>query len=129
MIRRRHKRSLTRFIVRLSIGATALSVAVLICATAFVNGFQHAIENKIYSFWGHIRVIQSVEAGTGMMEEMPVDKSNEVEKQLKKINKTVKKSYHTGDVEFYGKPYEVFYTFKAHLHDGKLETVDLVSKT
>jgi len=49
--------------------------------------------------------------------------------ELKKINKTVKKSYHTGDVEFYGKPYEVFYTFKAHLHDGKLETVDLVSKT
>jgi lipoprotein-releasing system permease protein len=92
MIRRRHKRSLTRFIVRLSIGATALSVAVLICATAFVNGFQHAIENKIYSFWGHIRVIQSVEAGTGMMEEMPVDKSNEVEKQLKEM-KEVESAY------------------------------------
>jgi hypothetical protein len=49
--------------------------------------------------------------------------------ELKKINQTIKKSYYTGNVEFYGKPYEVFYSFKAHFHDGKLESVDLISKT
>ena len=48
--------------------------------------------------------------------------------ELKKINQVTKKSYHTGDVEFYGKPYEIFYTFKAHFHDGKLESVIFISK-
>jgi hypothetical protein len=47
---------------------------------------------------------------------------------LRKINQTIKKSYHTGDVEFYGKPWEYMYTFKAHFQDGKLERVDLINK-
>lgn len=47
---------------------------------------------------------------------------------LKKINQKIKKSYHTGDVEFYGKPWEYMYTFKAHFQDGKLERVDLITK-
>lgn len=47
---------------------------------------------------------------------------------LARTNETIKRSYHTGDVEFYGKPYEVFYTFNAHFHDGKLESVVLISK-
>jgi hypothetical protein len=47
---------------------------------------------------------------------------------LRKINQTIKKSYHTGDVEFYGKPWEYMYTFKAHFQDGKLERVDLITK-
>lgn len=47
---------------------------------------------------------------------------------LVKINQTIKKSYHTGDVTFYGKPWEYMYTFKAHFQDGKLERVDLITK-
>ena len=47
---------------------------------------------------------------------------------LKKVNETIKKSYYSGTIEFYGKPYEIFYTFKATFVDGKLTTVDLVGK-
>ena len=48
--------------------------------------------------------------------------------ELKRINETIKKSYYSGTIEFYGKPYELFYTFKASFVDGKLTTVDLVGK-
>lgn len=48
--------------------------------------------------------------------------------ELKRVNETIKKSYHSGDVEFYGKPWEHMYTFKARFQDGKLERVDLISK-
>lgn len=48
--------------------------------------------------------------------------------ELKKINQRTKKSYHTGEIKFYGKPYEIFYTFSARFTDGKLESVDLFSK-
>jgi hypothetical protein len=47
---------------------------------------------------------------------------------LRKINQTIKKSYHSGDVIFYGKPWEHMYTFKASFQDGKLNRVDLLTK-
>jgi hypothetical protein len=48
--------------------------------------------------------------------------------ELTKINQRIKKSYHSGDVEFYGKPWELHYTFKASFNDGKLQKVVLISK-
>ncbi len=48
--------------------------------------------------------------------------------QLTKINQKTKKSYYTGDIKFYGKPYETFYTFCASFEDGKLTLVYLFSK-
>lgn len=50
------QKNYTRFVVRLSIIATALSVAAILFTFSIVNGFQSTISNKIYSFWGHIQI-------------------------------------------------------------------------
>lgn len=47
---------LSSFVTRLSVIATAFSVAVMILTLAFVAGFQDAIAKKVYHFWGNIRV-------------------------------------------------------------------------
>ena len=50
------QKNYTRFIVRISIAATAISVAAILLTFSIVNGFQATIANKVYQFWGHIRV-------------------------------------------------------------------------
>ena len=50
------QKNYTRFIVRLSIAATAISVAAILLTFSIVNGFQSTISNKLYAFWGHIQI-------------------------------------------------------------------------
>ena len=50
------QKNYTRFIVRLSIAATAISVAAILLTFSIVNGFQSTISSKLYSFWGHIQI-------------------------------------------------------------------------
>jgi len=45
------KKSYTNIIVKLSIIATAISVAAIILTLSLVNGFQESIANKVFSFW------------------------------------------------------------------------------
>ncbi|MFY8005005.1 MAG: ABC transporter permease [Chitinophagaceae bacterium] len=81
--------SFSRFIIRLSVAATALSVAVMILTIGFVNGFQEAISDKVFQFWGQIR-IQKLSFGNSLFaEEMPITEDQLVLERLKS-NQSVK---------------------------------------
>jgi len=75
--------SFSRFIIRLSASATAISVAIMIMALAFVAGFQEAVSNKVFSFWGHIRIQQQEPSVSGLAEELPSFKNDTIEKTLR----------------------------------------------
>ena len=66
------QKSFARFIMRLSIGATAISVAVMIISVSLVNGFQDAIREKVFGFWGHIRIQERQSSGPLLSEEIPL---------------------------------------------------------
>lgn len=79
------QQSFSKFIIRLSVTATALSVAAMIITLAFVNGFQQTVAQKVFSFWGHIRV-QHFEVNKSLVsEETPIIKNDTVVNYLKQI--------------------------------------------
>lgn len=49
-------KSFSRYIVSIAIVAVALSLSVMIVATAMVSGFQKEISSKVFGFWGHIHI-------------------------------------------------------------------------
>lgn len=52
----RSPKTFSNFVVKLSLVATAVSVAVMVLTLALLKGFKTAVEYKVFSFLGHIRV-------------------------------------------------------------------------
>lgn len=79
------QRSFAGFIIRLSVVATAVSVMALIITVSFVNGFQREVSEKVFSFWGHIRVQQYIPGKSIVAEELPMTKNDSLEKLISSV--------------------------------------------
>ncbi|MBS1934657.1 MAG: ABC transporter permease, partial [Bacteroidetes bacterium] len=81
--------SFSRFIIRLAIAATVISVAAMLLTVAFTNGFQYAISQKVFSFWGNIRVQRYEPDKVSIAEETPIQ-VNDTVLNLLHSNKNIK---------------------------------------
>jgi lipoprotein-releasing system permease protein len=83
------QKSFSRFVIRLSIGATVISVTVMILTLTFAGGFQKTISEKVFSFWGHIRIQSYYSARVAIAEESPIHRSDSIT-GLKKLHPEIK---------------------------------------
>jgi lipoprotein-releasing system permease protein len=77
------QRSFSRFIIRISIVATVISVAVMIMTLALANGFQAAVSQKVFSFWGHVRIQEKQPEKSVLTEEIPIIRNDTLVAQIK----------------------------------------------
>lgn len=77
-----NKKAFSRFILRVSVLATTISVTAMIIALSFINGFQQVIAEKIFQFWGHIRVQHFEPLKSNIAEAIPINRTASIEKTL-----------------------------------------------
>jgi lipoprotein-releasing system permease protein len=79
------QQSFSRFIIRLAVTATTVSVAAMILTLAFVNGFQQTVSQKVFSFWGHVRLQQYEPNKALVAEESPLEKNERIASALRQL--------------------------------------------
>jgi lipoprotein-releasing system permease protein len=72
------QRTFSRFILRLAISATIISVAAMILTLAFTRGFQDAISQKVFNLWGDLHVQPISGNDAPLSEELPVERNDTV---------------------------------------------------
>ncbi|MBI5856787.1 MAG: ABC transporter permease [Sphingobacteriales bacterium] len=77
------KSSFSRFIIRLSIVATVISVAVMIVTLSLANGFQATVSQKVFSFLGHIRIQEKQQERAIISEESPIIKNDALAESIR----------------------------------------------
>lgn len=77
------QKSFSRFVIRLSVTATVISVMVMIVTLAFAGGFQKTISEKVFSFWGHIRIHNFEAQRVSIAEETPITRNDSITNLIK----------------------------------------------
>lgn len=85
------KKSFSRAILRLAVVAIALSMVVMILATAIVSGFKNTISEKIFGFWGHIHISSSYSPSSYSFESSPMNQNQDFYPSVDTIGKVLHK--------------------------------------
>ncbi|NJB86506.1 lipoprotein-releasing system permease protein [Lewinella marina] len=70
--------SISRTIIGIAVAAVAISMAVMVLASALISGFKSEISAKIFGFWGHIHITEEQAASDIMLtSEFPISNRQE----------------------------------------------------
>jgi len=68
------RKSFARLIIRIAVIAVALSMSVMIIASALIAGFKKEISSKVFGFWGHIH-ISDAQINNAFLDLSPISKN------------------------------------------------------
>ena len=80
------EKSFSGFIIRLAVSATIISVAAMILSLAFINGFQKVVSEKVFSFWGHIRLQHFEPSKVSIAEENPITQNDSITTAISQLS-------------------------------------------
>ena len=57
----------------------------MIITLSFVNGFEETVSNKVFSFWGHVRIQARQPMKATISEEIPIEANDTVARQVRSM--------------------------------------------